>query len=163
MSITSDKLRSLIKKWQSIIEANVEVKTNDNFQLRFFMIGFTKKNNYSQRTAYAQTQQMRQIRKKMVDAMRKKFSECDIRQVVEQLQSDALTSQIIKECSSIYPIQNVIIRKVKVVKAPKMDVAKLLEAYTEAEGTTAQPETTAEPAGAPTTEAPAAETEAVKA
>ena len=74
MSVTSDKLRSLVKKWQSLIEANVEVKTLDNYQLRFFIIGFTKKASpRNQKTAYAQSQQIRQIRKKMVDNMKRKF------------------------------------------------------------------------------------------
>jgi len=43
MNITRDKLCSLIKKWHSLIEAFVDVKTLDGYQLRMFCIGFTKK------------------------------------------------------------------------------------------------------------------------
>nr|CCD22031.1 40S ribosomal protein S3A [Cupiennius salei] len=43
MDLTTDKLRSMVKKWQTLIEANVDVKTTDGYLLRMFCIGFTKK------------------------------------------------------------------------------------------------------------------------
>lgn len=130
MSITTDKLRSLIKKWQTLIEVNTDVKTADGYVLRVFMIGFTRKfHPQTQKTAYAQSQQVRQIRKKMVEGIRKKFQETDIRQVIENLQTDQVRDQITRECRSIYPLKDVFIRKVKVVKAPKVDVGKLVENF----------------------------------
>ncbi|KAJ2025522.1 ribosomal 40S subunit protein S1B, partial [Coemansia sp. S85] len=38
MSITTDKLRSLVKKWQSMVEAHVDVKTTDGYLVRLFAI-----------------------------------------------------------------------------------------------------------------------------
>merc|ERR1711900_125018 len=43
LDFTSDKLRSLVRKWQSLIEANVTVKTTDDYLLRLFAIAFTKR------------------------------------------------------------------------------------------------------------------------
>ena len=160
MSITTDKLRSLVKKWQTLIEANVEIKTLDNYQLRFFIIGFTRKAvPRTQKTAYAQSQQIRQIRKKMVDGIRHKFTECNILQVIQELQKDTVCKDITRQCSSIYPLKDVMIHKVKVVKAPKIDAAKLLEAYTQhGEAAAAETAAPAEETGA-TAQAPAAQAE----
>lgn len=62
MDFTTDKLRSLVRKWQSLIEAHVDVKTTDNYQLRIFCIAFKKKRpNQIKRTCYAQSSQIRQV------------------------------------------------------------------------------------------------------
>merc|ERR1739847_216837 len=87
MDFTTDKLRSLVRKWQSLIEANVDVKTVDGYVLRCFCIGFTKKRQFQiRKTSYAQSAQIRAI-------------------------------------------QNVFIRKVKILKAPKFDATKLAEIH----------------------------------
>lgn len=46
----------MAKKWQTLIEANVDVKTTDGYLLRIFCIGFTKKDQLSTRgTCYLLT------------------------------------------------------------------------------------------------------------
>ncbi|KAK2090382.1 40S ribosomal protein S3-1 [Saguinus oedipus] len=70
MDLTRDKMCSMVKKWQTMIEAHVDVKTTDGYLLRLFCVGFTKKrNNQIRKTSYAQHQQVRQIRKKMMEIM----------------------------------------------------------------------------------------------
>ena len=62
MDFTTDKLRSLVRKWQTLIEAHVDVKTTDNYTLRMFCIAFTKKRqNQNKKTSYAQSSQIRQV------------------------------------------------------------------------------------------------------
>jgi small subunit ribosomal protein S3Ae len=43
MDITRDKLMGIVKKWQSTIEAFVDVKTSDGFFIRIFALGFTQR------------------------------------------------------------------------------------------------------------------------
>merc|ERR1711970_619154 len=47
MGLTTDKLRSMVKKWQTLIEGNIDVKTTDGYMLRVFCIGFTRKQDMS--------------------------------------------------------------------------------------------------------------------
>eukprot|EP00544_Gedaniella_sp_CCMP2646_P013893 CAMPEP_0202501628 /NCGR_PEP_ID=MMETSP1361-20130828/36777_1 /ASSEMBLY_ACC=CAM_ASM_000849 /TAXON_ID=210615 /ORGANISM="Staurosira complex sp., Strain CCMP2646" /LENGTH=166 /DNA_ID=CAMNT_0049134421 /DNA_START=22 /DNA_END=518 /DNA_ORIENTATION=+ len=63
MSLTTDKLRSLVRKWHTLIEANTTIETTDGYSLRLFAIGFThERPNQRKRTSYAQSAQIRNIR-----------------------------------------------------------------------------------------------------
>ncbi|GJX91772.1 40S ribosomal protein S3a-like protein [Tanacetum coccineum] len=108
MDFTTDKLRSLVKKWQTLIEAHVDVKTTDNFTLRMFCIGFTKKRaNQVKRTCYAQSSQIRQIRRKMTEIMVSQAQSCDLKELVQKFIPESIGREIEKATSSIYPLQNV--------------------------------------------------------
>jgi small subunit ribosomal protein S3Ae len=86
MDITRDKLCSLIRKWQTLIEAHVDVKTTDGYVLRIFCIGFTKKqsNQAANSTCYAQSGQIRSIRRKMFDIITES-AKCDLKELVQKL------------------------------------------------------------------------------
>jgi len=130
MSMTTDKLRSLVKKWQTCIEAHSDVKTTDGYLLRFFAIGFTKKRpNSNKKTAYAKSTQIRAIRKKMVEIISREVSTKDLKDVVTKLLPDSMGADIDKACQSIYPLHDCYIRKVKVLKKPKFDAHKLMEMH----------------------------------
>jgi small subunit ribosomal protein S3Ae len=130
MDFTSDKLRSLVRKWQTLIEAYVDVKTTDGYLLRLFAIAFTKRRpNQNRKTTYAQTSQIRQIRKKMFEIMTAQATSADLKGLVEKLVPESIGREIEKACQGIYPLQNVFIRKVKILKSPKFDVQKLLELH----------------------------------
>lgn len=137
MDLTTDKLRSMVKKWQTLIEAHVDVKTTDGYLLRLFCIGFTQKQSQSNKKhCYAQSQQIRQIRKKMVDIITREVSTADLKEVVNKLIPDSMSSDITKACQGIYPLHDVHVRKVKVLKRPRFDLAKLMELHGEGKATT---------------------------
>jgi len=95
MDLTTDKLRSLVRKWQSLIEAHVDVKTTDGYFLRMFAIGFTKRRpNQVKKTAYAQTSQIRQIRKKMMDIMTREATTSDLKDLVVKFIPETIGKQI---------------------------------------------------------------------
>lgn len=131
LDFTTDKLRSLVRKWQTLIEASVDVKTTDGYMLRMFCIGFTSRRpGQVKRTSYAQSSQIRAIRKQMTDIMTREASSCDLKELVGKLIPEIISNQYItKACQGIYPLQNVYIRKVKVLKAPKFDLVKLMEVH----------------------------------
>ncbi|CAN6926840.1 unnamed protein product [Brassica oleracea] len=130
MDFTTDKLRSLVKKWQTLIESHVDVKTTDNYTLRLFCIAFTKRRaNQVKRTCYAQSSQIRQIRSKMREIMIKEASSCDLKELVAKFIPESIGKDIEKATQGIYPLQNVFIRKVKILKAPKFDLGKLMEVH----------------------------------
>jgi small subunit ribosomal protein S3Ae len=129
MDLTTDKLRSLVRKWQSLIEAHVDVRTVDGYALRLFCIGFTRRHNQQVRkTSYAQSGQVRAIRRRMVEIMQREATGCDLSQLVEKLTNETIGKEIEKHTQAIYPLQNVLIRKAKMLRSPKLDTTKLVEA-----------------------------------
>merc|ERR1711922_48953 len=111
MGLTTDKPRSMVKKWQTLIEANCDVKT-----------------------AYAQAGQVRNIRKKMIDIISREVSSTDLKDVVNKLIPDSIARDIEKACQGIYPLHDVHIRKVKVMKRPRFDLNKLMDMHGEGSG-----------------------------
>lgn len=157
MDFTTDKLRSLVRKWQSLIEAHVDVKTTDGYLLRMFCIAFTKKRSGQVRkTCYAQSSQVRTIRRKMHEIMIREASSVDLKELVNKFIPEAIGREIERACQGTYPLQNVFIRKVKILRAPKFDVTKLMEVHGGAEAAAAESSSKVD-RPAETTEAPATE------
>jgi len=156
MDITNDRLRSLIKKWQSLIEAHVDVKTLDGNMIRMFCIAFTAKQANAVRhpghplTVYAQTSRIHLIRKRMMEIMRREAAASTLHDLVNKFIPETIAEDIRKACCGIYPITNVYIRKVKILKQSKFDVGKLFEQHQGAES-----EDTGKKVETPATEAPA--------
>jgi small subunit ribosomal protein S3Ae len=130
MDFTRDKLCSLIKKWQSLIEAYADIRTTDGYYLRIFTIGFTKKRqNQIKKACYAKASQCKAIRNKMVDVVTEEASKCELKELVQKFIPEIIGKEIEKACNGIYPLQNVFVRKVKILKKPKFDITKLMEIH----------------------------------
>jgi len=129
MDLSTDNLRSRVRKTQTLIEAHVDVRTSDGYALRLFAIGFTKKHkDHVKKTAYASAAQSRAIRKKMKEVMSREANGVDLQQLVEKLMIETIGKEIEKHTQAIYPLKDVLIRKVKMLRTPKVDVSKLVEA-----------------------------------
>jgi len=130
MDVTTDKLRSLVRKSQTLIECYVDVRTTDGYALRLFCIGFTKRaQNQTRKTSYALTSQVKAIRKKMQEIVLKEASSGDLNELTNKLMSESIGTEVQKHTQAIYPLKDVLIRKVKMLRTPKLDAAKLLEAH----------------------------------
>jgi len=131
LAYTTDKLKSLVRKWQTLIEASIDIKTTDGYSLRIFCIGFTdRKRNQISKASYAQTSQVRQIRTKMTAVINKE-SNCELQDLVKKFILGSIGKSINKQCQNIFPLRDVGIRKVKLLKAPRYDPVKLLELHGE--------------------------------
>lgn len=130
MSMSTDKLRSLVRKWRTLIESHADVTTTDGYKLRLFCIGFTRSQQYQVReTSYAQSAQVRHIRRKMIDIMQRECAAQSLGDLVQKFIPEVIGKEIEKATQGIYPLQNVLIRKVKVLRAPKVDYQKLMDAH----------------------------------
>merc|ERR1719316_991527 len=97
MDFTTDKLRSMVRKWQTLIEAHVDVKTADGYVMRLFCIGFTKKRqNQLKKTCYANSAQVKAIRKKMTDIMTREAQACPLKRLVDKFIPEVIGKEIEK-------------------------------------------------------------------
>ena len=121
--------RSLVRKWFSLIETFVDVKTTDGYSLRVFCIGFTKRrmdqaNALATRSRPDPPDPQEDERHHLSRVLFLRPQECVLKFIPE-----VIGKEIEKVCQGIYPLQNVYIRKVKILKSPKFDVTKLMEVH----------------------------------
>merc|ERR1712167_548139 len=132
ISITRDKLCTLVKKWHTLIEAFVQAKTTDGYLVRLFAIAFTRRQNRQVKaTCYAKASQIKAIRQKMMEIMLKETQQNSLKDLFKKILSDSVSKAITDECSKIFPLQNVLVHKAKVLKKPKFDLTKLMELHAE--------------------------------
>jgi small subunit ribosomal protein S3Ae len=117
LNLTRDKLCSMVRKWYSLIEANIETCTKDNVRVRVFCIAFTRRNfKQVKKTCYATTAKIKRIRKIMEEFLRRTVERKDIKCLFEDVMLNRLSRLIDFETRHVYPLTNILIRKIKVVK-----------------------------------------------
>lgn len=133
LDITRDKLCSYLRKWHTLIDVQTEIKSADGYILRVFLTAFTGKvPGQIRKCSYAQHAQVKQIRKRIIEVVNKLTKDSNLSDIVSKLTTEAVPEEAKKVCQFIYPLSHVVIRKVKTLKKPKFDVAKLNELYKEA-------------------------------
>ena len=133
LECTRDYLCSLIRKWHTLIDLFVDCKTSDGFLMRFFVVAFTSKYNYTQKkaTCYANRSQVRQMRAIMTKIITKVCKSSTLKDLVGKVLGNELTEEMAQKCKHIFPLENVTIRKVKSIKRPRVDMAQLNAMQTE--------------------------------
>lgn len=134
MELTRDKTCSLMKKWVTLIEAAVDIKTTDGFVFRVFGMVLTKKQEgQCKKTAYAKTSQVKRIRQRMIELMNNELGEKGTKEFVSRLLVDKCGDAFKKELAHIFPIKDACVRKVKLIKRPnKEDLRRIQELHTDA-------------------------------
>lgn len=133
MDMTRDKICNLIHKWHTLIEASTNAKTKDGYYLRMFCIAFTKKNEgYLKSTCYAKTTAVKKLRKKMREVLVNEAKQCTLNQLLLKFIPESIGTTIAAKYKCIFPIDNVFVRKVKVLKRSRnFDLARLMENHSE--------------------------------
>lgn len=135
MSMTRDRLCHIVKKWQSTIESFVDVKTQDGYFLRIFALAFTQRRKTQLKaTCYASSCQKAKIRKKMREIIVEEAKSCNLKQVAAKFVDRIIEQRIGKECNKIFPLQNIYLKRVKMLKKPRFDFSRLMDMYSDKAG-----------------------------
>ena len=108
--LTTDYVRSIVKRQTSRIDANIEVRTKDGFVIRVKPTCFTIKR--------ARSSQMMAIREMMVDIVKKRASESDFETFMQEAILGRLSAAIYRQAKFIYPLRRVEIMKTQVEAMP---------------------------------------------
>ncbi|WP_321418705.1 30S ribosomal protein S3ae [uncultured Methanomethylovorans sp.] len=108
--ITTDYLRSIVKRQTSRIDTNLKVTTKDGYTVRVKPICFTVKR--------ARTSQIEGIREVMDRTVKERATELNFEQFVEEAMMGKLSATIYRNAKNIYPLRRVEIRKTEVEGIP---------------------------------------------
>jgi len=110
--MTSDYLRSLVKRRTSRIDAIVDVTTTDGYQVRVKPSCFTVK-----RARANQVKSIRELSKKVILERSKSL---DLNQLIQDAVGGKISLDIYKEAKMIYPLRRVEVRKTEIVTEPSI-------------------------------------------
>merc|ERR1719253_312053 len=65
----------------------------------------------------------------MVQIIQDEVSKCQLREFVKKLIPESIGKEIEKQTDGIFPLKDVMVRKVKILKKPKFDITKLMEQH----------------------------------
>lgn len=108
--LTSDYIRSLVKRRTSRIDAIVDVTTRDGYKVRVKPSCFTVKR--------ARTTQVKSIRGIAAGLIQETANTMDLNQFIQEVVLGKISLNIYKSAKSIYPLRRVEIRKTEVLAEP---------------------------------------------
>ena len=108
--LTTDYVRSIVKRQTSRIDANIDVKTKDGYTIRVKPTCFTIKR--------ARSSQIKAIMEMMVEIVKKHASDSDFENFMQEAILGRLSAAIYRQAKFIYPLRRVEIRKTQVEAVP---------------------------------------------
>ena len=149
MRLTNDKLSSLLRKYRTLINAQIDVKTADGYILRAFTICFTKKINPNKKHCYAQQSKKKEIRDTCIAVMKETIEKSTVVDLCKTIVDETIEKSIVEKCKNIMEVDNVYVTKIKVIKAPVYSVDELKKIH---QGRAVKPVEVARPVEAPAEE-----------
>jgi len=130
LGTTTDKLRSLFRKWCTMIDTVVDAQTKDGHTLRLFVMAFTsRQRGQLSKNCYAPGKLEAWVRLRITNLTKKRISSVTLNRAVSLLAHDILSDSLLERCNPIVPLRDLKIYKAKVIRSPKLDVAKVLEVH----------------------------------
>jgi small subunit ribosomal protein S3Ae len=117
--LSVDKLGSLLRKYRTLIDAQVDVRTADGYILRAFSIAFTKKLT-NKKACYAKQSKKKEIRNICIEVMRTGIEQGTVKQLCEDLIAEKIEKEIVRRCETVFQVEHVFVTKIKVLKAPQL-------------------------------------------
>ena len=126
MRMAKDKVDSILRKYRTLVQAQVDVKTSDGFILRLFSMCYSKKlaNKHSNH-AYATQAQCRAIRDAMIKCMSDATEANTIEQISKDIVDEKIENSIVDACRTIFQVEGVYVTKIKVIKAPALTAEQI--------------------------------------
>jgi small subunit ribosomal protein S3Ae len=118
--MTTDYVRSLVKRRTSRIDAIVDVTTTDGYQVRIKPSCFTVKR--------ARANQVKSIRELSKRVVLEKSKSLDLNQLIQDVVQGKMSLDIYKEAKMIYPLRRVEVRKTEIVTEPGIAAAPAVPA-----------------------------------
>jgi small subunit ribosomal protein S3Ae len=110
--MTTDYIRSLVKRRTSRIDAIIDVMTSDGYEVRVKPSCFTVKR--------ARANQVKSIREISRNVIEEKVKGLDLNQLIQEVVLGKLSLDIYKEAKMIYPLRRVEVRKTEIVAEPRI-------------------------------------------
>jgi small subunit ribosomal protein S3Ae len=109
--VTTDYVRSMIRRGTSRIDAIIKLKTKDNQKIKIHMLAITIKR--------AKSSQQRYIRETMEKLVTEAAAEKTFQELVDEVISGKLASYVYHESKKIYPLKRVETIKTRVMEEDK--------------------------------------------
>jgi len=130
MGMTTDKIRSMFRKWCTMIETVVDATTKDGHVLRLFVVAFTtRQKGQLSKNCYAPGKLEKWVRLRITRMVKKRIGSVTLNRAVSLLAHDILSDALLERCNPILPLRDLKIYKARIVRSPKLDIAKLIDAH----------------------------------
>lgn len=132
MDMTRDKLCFIVNKWHSTIETFVDVKTKDGYLINIQAIAFTQRRKTQLKaTCYATSSQQKQIREKIREIMIAAATKSSLKDLAVTFMESGIEKAIARQCNKIFPLKDVYVKKMSIIKKPKITHAQLMDLYSD--------------------------------
>jgi len=127
LGMIKEKLYTFLRKKMSLIDVVCDVRTQDGYILRVLVTTFTSRKSGQMKTnTYCKHSQVRAIRKIFVKYLAKHAANSPVSTFASECINDNISSRLLERGKKVFPLSTVLVRKVKVLKKSKIDVAKLV-------------------------------------